>query len=110
MVRWYFVLAVDHHAESVHRQLHQDDSLLRRPLGWGPETRGLRGKAVRGGQRGASVLQEATHRFNAHVRTTVDWALGRRKLLHWERRAGYVSYPKWQQGFSVIYFEGRFRP
>jgi predicted phosphodiesterase len=55
--------------------------------------------------KGVSVLQGHTHRFGAHARTTVDGRvlLGVENFCMCRRRAGYVSYPNWQQGFSVIY-------
>jgi hypothetical protein len=57
--------------------------------------------------KGVSVLQGHTHRFGAHARTTVDGRvlLGIENFCMCQRRAGYVSYPNWQQGFSVVYVE-----
>jgi len=59
--------------------------------------------------KGVSVLQGHTHRFGAHARTTVDGRvlLGIENFCMCRRRACYVSYPNWQQGFSVIYLEPR---
>lgn len=57
--------------------------------------------------KGVSVLQGHTHRFGAHARTMVDGRvlLGIENFCMCERRAGYVSYPNWQQGFSVVYLD-----
>ena len=65
-------------------------------------------------EKGVSLLQGHTHRFGAHAKTTLDGhvLLGVENFAMCARGASYVSYPNWQLGFSVVYFDpssGRFQ-